>query len=168
MIRIIGYICTILCHITYYISVFCKEKRHMMAWNSLSCVFNAMQLLCFGSIAACLNLFLSMTRGLVINFKDKKQIKMYWGYGLYMLGYTLTSVFFWKGIQNVFTIAPNYIITTTQWFCTPQIIRLFNVLSAILGTIFLILIENYVGAFLEIFVIAVNIGGYIKYRRQNA
>ena len=164
---IIGYTLTILGYVSYWISRFLRKKSNMMIWNSISSGFFMFSHFMFHSFNGVVSSLLVVCRGFAVNYKEKKQSRCIMLFVLFIIAFTSSAILFWQGWASVCLTICMYLNLIINWFGNAQRVRFLTCIASIFYMVFLFCIGNYVGIFLEGTVIATNLGGYIKYKKED-
>lgn len=163
---ILGYILTVLNYICYCTSRFLKGKRQMLIFDLLAKILTVIALACFGSLTGSVNMIISFLSLIILNIygKNEESKSRKYTYIIIQAAYIISTIFTYNGISSILILVTSSLSLLSNFWLTPQKMRLVGFFASWLYLIYQMSIKNYAGI-LELLVIASNLIAYLKYRK---
>lgn len=169
--RILGTVCTLLICVLYCLGRFQKNKNSILFMDILAKLMTLLMFLFFhqftGVGSELLGLFVLLSASLKEKYStDEHSEKIYkiW-YFVFFTMYTIILLLTRAGISSYLIYAVSIISLTSNWWFSPQRMRLADMVICVLMFIINMTVGNYAG-FTELITLSCDIVSYKKYRQQ--
>lgn len=146
-----------------------KNKKYILVFLSISCVFYATSYILLGSVLAAVVNGLAILRGIAYLLMDKHKLAYKW----YLIPMFLTNaifavfaVFFWNNLLDIILVVSVFILTLGLTFKNVNIVRPFLIANNLMWFVFNLIYHSYVGIACNVAGLIISITALIVYNRK--